>query len=116
MAGALAALTATPALAAPPPVRAVSPASSYAELLDPIPNAVERLKQADSEAAERPRIIQVQDGGAPHHHHHHHHHHSRGWYIAHGYVRSGGTWVLRPVHHHHHHHHHHHDDVQPPPV
>ena len=62
----------------------LQPARSFAELLDPIPNAANILR-AESEQApdegssERPMVL------AQYHHHHHHHHH----------------------HYHHHHHHHH---------
>jgi hypothetical protein len=105
--GAVAALAAGPALGAPvlPHEPAVPIAASYAELLQPIPDAVARLKLADAEAAQQPaRVVPVQY----HDHHHHHHHHTRGWYRSHGYVWSGNGWILRPVPHHHHHHHHHH--------
>ncbi|HEX4198149.1 MAG TPA: hypothetical protein VHZ26_11970 [Caulobacteraceae bacterium] len=111
MIGAAAALAAGPGLAGPanaaPP--AVPVATSYAELLQPIPNAVERLKASDAEAASRPaRLIDAQYGPFNrHHHHHHHHHHDRGWYLRNGYYWYGGAWTLRPRHHHHHHHHNH---------
>jgi G3E family GTPase len=66
-------------------------ARSYAELVQPIPNAVALLKAAEAAdaaramAAERnPNVRLAQYWG-----HHHHHHH-------------------RYYHHHHHHHHHHH--------
>ena len=102
MVGAAAALATGPALAARP---AVPVAASYAELLEPIPNAAERLQIADAEDAAQPaRLIEAQWA---YHHHHHHHHHLRRWYMQHGYYWSGGRWVLRPVRHHHHHHHHH---------
>ncbi len=106
MVGAVAALTAGSALAATPVADGppVPVAASYAELLDPIPNAAERLKVADAEAAARPPgVIEVQ-------YHHHHHHHPRAWYLSNGYYWHGGGWVLRPVRHHHHHHHHHHGE------
>ena len=98
---------AAPALHAAP---AVPPAASYADLFEPIPNAVERLKASDTEG--EARFIEAQYGPPPtanphHHHHHHHHHHSHHWYRSHGYVWLNGQWVLRPHHHHHHHHHHH---------
>jgi len=84
---------------------AVPVAASYAELLTPIPNAVERLRQADAEAqAQPPQLIEAQY--MAHHHHHHHHHHSRRWYLRNGYVWYNGAWALRPRPHHHHHHHH----------
>ncbi|MGH7025232.1 MAG: hypothetical protein ACREEB_16815 [Caulobacteraceae bacterium] len=108
MMGAAAALTAGPALAAAPAIDqpAAPQASSYADLLQPIPNAVERLRIADAQAAGQPaRLIEAQYRN--HHHHHHHHHHDRNWYLSHGYYWFGGAWVLRPRPHHHHHHHHH---------
>ena len=88
-------------------------AHSYADLLEPIPNALERLKAADSQAAsEEGGLVEAQYSpqgpGPAYHHHHHHHHHSRRWYMRHGYFWNGGQWMLRPIHHHHHHHHHHH--------
>lgn len=74
-------------------------ANSYAELLTPIPNAIEQLKVSDA-------LLRAQDGNAARvekvwHHHHHHwyrHHHHHHWY-----------------HHHHHHHwyHHHHHHYYP---
>jgi hypothetical protein len=97
IAGAAAALAAGPALA---------------ELLTPIPNAVERLRRAEAEPPAPPaRLIEAQYGRPydHHHHHHHHHHHSRAWYLRNGYVFQGGGWILAPRPHHHHHHHHHHN-------
>lgn len=99
---------ATPAFADPIPV-----AATYADLLEPVPGAMERLSQDDANRAETARLqpAQVWVGVGPryhHHHHHHHHHHSSRWYYDHGYYWSGGIWILRPRHHHHHHHHHHH--------
>ena len=104
---ALIALPAAGAAAAPQP--AVARAQSFAELLDPIPNAGERLKQADAEeSAATPRLIPAQYSVHHHHHHahayvapsrhHHHHYYYRRW--------------RRPQRHHHHHqqpydHHHH---------
>jgi hypothetical protein len=102
---AAAALAVSPAAAmAGPSSGPVPAATSYAELLQPIPNAVERLQQADAEAP--PQLIKAQVVvGVPHHHHHHHHHYNRAWYLRNGYYWLGGRWVLRPRHHHHHHHH-----------
>jgi hypothetical protein len=60
----------------------LQPARSFAELLDPIPNA-SGLLQADERTAGKP----IEMAQYYHHHHHHHHHHYR--------------------HRHHHHHHHH---------
>ncbi len=70
--------------------------SSYAELLTPIPNAAELLRQAQMQ----PRPVQYyQDEPPPppdYYHHHHHHHH---------------YYPPPPPYHHHHHHHHHHGGV-----
>jgi hypothetical protein len=70
----------------------LQPAGSFAELLDPIPNA-ESILRAENERAndedsaqEKPMVM------AQYHHHHHYHHHH---YHHHHY------------HHHHYHHHHH---------
>jgi hypothetical protein len=117
MIGIAGAFAAGPALAAPTPEQpAVPAASSYADLLQPIPNAVERLKIADAQAAAQPKLIEAQYYPNQHHHHHHHHHNRR-WYLRNGYSWYGGAWVLRPRahHHHHHHHHHNHDYNNPPP-
>ncbi len=86
-------------------------ARSYAELLDPIPNAVALLRAADAAAARERRDetvnglkgdVQVADHHHHHHHryyHHHHHHHHRVIVIR-------PPWrVYRPHHHHHHHNH-----------
>jgi len=65
-------------------------AQSYAELLQPIPNATEQLKIADMQAARvEPRLIEAQYATDHHHHHYrrhrrhtqpqpHHHHHNNG--------------------------------------
>ena len=106
--GAAAALTTGPTLAAPAEP-AIPAAASYADLLQPIPNAVERLKIADmqeDQATPAPKLIEAQYG-QPYNQHHHHHHHNRRWYMSRGYIWMNGTWVLRPRNHHHHHHHHH---------
>jgi hypothetical protein len=91
--GAAAALTTmTGAQAAPGQETGLSPATSYSDLLAPVPNATAALKADDARLAQRETAgeqlaqISVQVG---HHHHHHHHHHR----------------VI--VRHHHHHHHHH---------
>jgi hypothetical protein len=91
---------ATPAVAPSQPTGA----QSFAELLDPIPNAVAALRAADTAARaaqeqtaeDRAGEVQV----AQHHHHHryrHHHHHHHRVIIRLPRVRIG--------HHHHHHHH-----------
>lgn len=94
---ALATMTAVKAAQAADVAEVLNP-RSYAELLQPIPNAVALLMAADTvnaarakaEAGQDPNVKLAQYGYYHHHHHHHHHHH---WY-----------------HHHHHHHwyrHHH---------
>jgi hypothetical protein len=77
--GALGVAQAAPA----PDTSDVLKANSFAELLQPIPDAATRLKAMDESQSSEGGNIQL----AYHHHHHHHHHMRR--------------------HHHHHHHHHH---------
>lgn len=83
----------------------VMPARSYAELLDPVPNAAAVLKADDERlAAEQDHPVQlaqyVEDGF--YHHHHHHHHYRRYERVVPVFPRFGYRY-----HHHHHHHHHH---------
>ena len=89
VAAAISALVALPAAAATPSDPAVPQAQSYSELLDPIPNAAERLRLADSQQQPAARLIEAQYVPGPVAHHHHHHHWRRHW---------------RRHHHHHHHH------------
>src|ERR1700733_12967795 len=103
--GAAAALATMSSAQAAAPVQQseIAPATSYRDLLDPVPNALSALKADDARRAEsqgtqgessqdgvRVAQISVQVG-------HHHHHLHRGVV-----VRVG------PGHHHYHHHHHHH--------
>jgi hypothetical protein len=81
----------------------VPAAQSFAELLDPIPNALAALRAADAAPARDEadmKVAQVYIGVGHHHHHsryrHHHHHHHRGIVVR----------VPRRVFGHHHHHHH----------
>jgi hypothetical protein len=93
----IAAMTAVQA-APSPNVTEVSSARSYAELLQPIPNAVALLQAAKAADAERAKTETEQGSNvklAWHHHHHHHHH--RYHHHHHHHHR---------YHHHHHHHHH----------
>jgi len=81
---ALGTLGAAQATTAPAPTNVLA-ANSYAELLQPIPDASAKLKALD----EQQRSTTAGERGiqlAAHHHHHHHHYRRR--------------------HHHHHHHHH----------
>ena len=83
-------------------------ASSYADLLEPIPNALAVLRAVDAAEAARSEqtaetdatVVQVQ-----YHHHHnrwrrHHHHHNRWWFRHHHHHHHNRWWR----HHHHHHH------------
>jgi hypothetical protein len=76
-------------------------ANSFADLLEPIPNAAALLKAVDESGP----VSSAQDNVLPvqyHHHHHHHHHH---------HAYRDRIVVVPPRfrrHHHHHHHHHHH--------
>jgi hypothetical protein len=111
--GAISGLAALDSAAQATPAAQPSPdlmnARSFAELLDPIPNAIAALRASD--AADRATQEQgvgevngnVQLAGYHHHHrrfHHHHHHHHR---VIRRIIRH-----LDGRHHHHHHHHHHH--------
>ena len=93
MVGALAAVTPVAAMAAPADPMA---AASYADLLKPIPNAVETLKASDA-------TLRAEDGAkvemAQYYHHHHHHHffHRRFYHHHHHFFHR------RFFHHHHHH-------------
>jgi len=105
--GAVAALgTISSAQAAPAPTPSdVLQANSYAELLQPIPNAASVLQAIDEQQGPgsgeaKVQLAQVYIGTPHHHHHHHHHHYRRGIVIV-------PPW-RRHYHHHHHHHHHHH--------
>jgi hypothetical protein len=82
----------------PAPTEAMR-ANSFADLLEPIPNAASLLQAID----ESEPNVQLAQGvyiglGARHHHHHHHHHHA--------YRRRIVVMPPRFRHHHHHHHHH----------
>src|SRR6478736_4320077 len=98
--GAAAALTAVGGAQAATPAQSTeaAPATSYRELLDPVPNALAALMADEGQHAKAAARGETQL--AYHHHHHHHHHH--GW--------------RRHWHHHHHHHwwgrHHHHHHHQ----
>jgi len=92
-------------------------AMSYADLLEPVPDAMSRLAVDDAAAQSRPaKLIQAQYWGGygrPYYHHHHHHHHHHRWIHPYGWYWDGFGWAPRPYyhryyHHHHHHHQHHH--------
>ena len=95
------------AQAAPTPSPAPSDvlrANSFADLLEPIPNAASLLQAVDESAPAPDANIQLAQLviGFGHHHHHHHHHHAWRRYYA-----PRVVVVPRYRHHHHHHHHHH---------
>jgi hypothetical protein len=96
--GAMATLGAVSAAqAAPTPAPAPSDvlrANSFADLLEPIPNAASLLLAVDQSGPNASARDNVQMAQMHHHHHHHHH---------------GMRRVIRRMmgHHHHHHHHHH---------
>jgi len=97
-ASALALLSGSQASAAPrvDEVSLLQPARSFAELLDPIPNAqnVLRAEIERSGGAEEKTLVVAQY----YHHHHHHHHYHHHYYHHHHH------------HHYYHHHYHHHHD------
>ena len=76
-------------------------ASSYADLLEPIPNAAKILQVMDEQAPATSAEGNVKLAQYYYHHHHHHH----------GYWRRPPVVVVVPprryrYYHHHHHHHH----------
>ena len=85
-------------------------ANSFADLLEPIPNAAALLRAVDEQRPNSSADENVQLAQFYHHHHHHHHHH--GYYR--GYDRYDEPRIVvvppryRRYYHHHHHHHHHH--------
>ena len=80
----------------------IPPAATYADLLEPVPNAGARLAEDDN-AQMQVAHLELAQYNVPTAHHHHHHHSAR-WYRSNGYRWSGGAWVLLPKVHHHHHH------------
>ena len=108
--GAVATLGAMHAAQAAASPTAVLQANSFAELLEPIPNAAAQLRALDEHQASQPAEAKVELAQyyAPYYHHHHHHHHHHAFYPRY----YGGEVVVVPRYrryYHHHHHHHHHD-------
>ncbi|WP_315797112.1 MULTISPECIES: hypothetical protein [unclassified Bradyrhizobium] len=108
---AVGALGTAQASAAPAPTDVLK-ANSYADLLEPIPNAAKVLQALDEQGppTAEPKVQLAQ--WYHHHHHHHHHHHGywRGYGYGYGYGYGPRVYVVPPrrwYHHHHHHHHHH---------
>jgi hypothetical protein len=75
-------------------------ANSFADLLQPIPNAATLLQIVDESGPIPSANENIQQVQFYHHHHHHHHHH-------HAYRPRIVIIPPRFRHHHHHHHHHH---------
>jgi hypothetical protein len=106
--GAVAALGAFgSAQASPAPVQdptAVLKAASFAELLDPIPNAASLLQAVDEQAATSTegnmQVAQIFIQGGGHHHHHHHSQYRRRY--APRVIVVPPRRYIRPHHHHHH--------------
>jgi hypothetical protein len=76
--------------------------NSYAELLEPIPNAVKILQAIEEQQPVKPWEDNIQLAQYHHHHHHHgyyHHHHHHGYYRP-------RVIVVPPRRFYHHHHHH----------
>ncbi len=94
--GAVAALAPLGAAQAMPAVSDTgTKANSFADLLTPIPNAVDKLQASDALLTERAANAAKIEMAQYYYHHHHHHH----------------RFFRRFFHHHHHHHfyrHHHH--------
>lgn len=91
--GAAAALTVTTGAGTQAaPVQQPAAATTYADLLKPVPNAVAALIKDDAARAQaKPRVELAQFSRHDHHHHHHHshhHHHHHGFF--------GGGAVIGP--------------------
>ena len=101
--GALATIGSAHAATIPDPAEVLT-VRSYADLLNPIPNAMAVLEAIDNSASKPVTNVQVAQFFEHHHHHHHHHHRY--------YRRYGDEPAIvvvpryrRDYHHHHHHHH-----------
>ncbi|MGZ5841442.1 MAG: hypothetical protein ACXWJ8_05840 [Xanthobacteraceae bacterium] len=81
-------------------------ANSFADLLEPIPNAAALLQAVDESKPAPSANENVQLAQFYYHDHHHHHHHHHAWrrYYAPRVVVVPPRY--RRYHHHHHHHHH----------
>ena len=107
--GAVAAIGAlSTAQAAPAPADPLQ-ANSYADLLQPIPNAAAILQAMDEQAPSKSTDANVQLAQFYYHHHHHHHHHHHGYWHHHHHGYYGPPVIVLPRRRYYHHHHHHHD-------
>jgi hypothetical protein len=105
--GAAAALSVTAgagAQAAPAQQTELAPATTYGDLLKPVPNAVAALREDEANRGQtEPAQVQLAQFFRHHHHHHHHHgffhhHHHHGFFgggvvIGPGVVGPGGCWA-----------------------
>jgi hypothetical protein len=75
--------TAPHQVSAQPTAPALPSAQTYADLLEPIPNALTLARADDGRLAQAAaaRVVPVRDF---HHHHHHHHHHHNGFSLRFG--------------------------------
>jgi hypothetical protein len=97
IAGLLGAAAAVTALSGVQANAAPTQAASYADLLQPVPNAVSALQADDERRAAEPEA-RVQLAQYHHHHHHwrrthHHHHHWRRHYHHHHHHAGFGVYV-----------------------
>src|SRR3984893_16450827 len=92
-AAALGSFNAAQAAPPPDPIQTLR-ASSFAELLQPIPNAAALLQAIDEQAPAKSTDGNVQVAQYYHHHHHHHHHHHNGYYGGGG---GGGVLGVLPL-------------------
>lgn len=97
-AAALTSMTMVQADAAPVAGQTGTPAArSYAELLEPVPDARARMNAEDAAQVEQTQYAIIRRR----HHHHHHHHHRRHIYgVLPPYIYD----FVPPRHHRHHHH------------
>jgi hypothetical protein len=91
-----------PGSAGTDPTQALT-ANSFADLLEPIPNATALLQAIDESAPIPSAEHNVQM--AQFYHHHHHHHHSQYRYDERRIVVVPRQYRRDRYHHHHHHHH-----------
>ena len=106
MGGAISALAllgpARAASAAAPASAQTLAASSFEDLLQPLPNPVAVLSAMDEGRATRSKLV---GGELTLVYHHHHHHHHNQYYYHHHHHHHHQYFPFFPHHHHHHHHH-----------
>ena len=98
--GAAATLTVTTgagAQAAPAQQTGLGPATSYADLLKPVPNAVAVLREDEAARGQaEPAEVELAQFFRYHHHHHHHHQHHGFFHHHHHHGFFGGGVVIGP--------------------